>query len=114
MITRQVHPPLPAECRVHGFLYEADDVRQLSEDMLDVVLPHGLLVTAGWYPDGDANGCYRICIYRDYEVLIEPITTKDVDNAAAEVCQLVATWMVSNISAATDTDETFTRYREAA
>ena len=90
MITRQIYPNVPPECQVSGFIYEASDVQRLGEDMVDVVLPNGILVTAGWFPDGCAAGKYRVSVYRGYDQLISPLESACADDAARNVEQVVS------------------------
>lgn len=82
MITKQITPALPSGCRSVGFLYDAQDQRELGEDMLDVALPNGLLIIAGWYPEGDGSGCYRVSLVRDYDEVAPPRETTSIDEAA--------------------------------
>ena len=83
-------PNVPPSCRVCGFIYSADDRRQLSEDMLDVILPNGLLVTAGWYPEGDQNGHYWVAAHRGLQEVMPAIESETAAQAIVDVEQLVA------------------------
>lgn len=60
------------DCEVYGALYESDDFFDLGEDMVDVVLPNGVLVSAGWVPEGDPNGQYRVAITNGLDHLSDP------------------------------------------
>jgi len=95
---REIHPSIPDECRVAGFIVCSDNKLQLSEDMLDIMLPNGLLVTAGWYPDGGEQGRYRVCIHRGYDELIPPLESDDADKAAAAVEMLVRQFLAEQAS----------------
>lgn len=107
MITREIHPSFPTTCKVSGFLYESDSTYEQGEDMLDVVLPNGILVSGGWYPDGDPSGKYAIMVYRGYERLIPIIKTNNVDSAAQEMQQCVETFMARNLQTVSDSDSTY-------
>jgi hypothetical protein len=96
MITRTVRPKI-ADCEITGFLYEADCPQCLGEDMIDVVLPNGVLITAGWYPEGNPQGTYRICVFRGHDELIPPIESRDVDQIAADLETLVGTYRGSDV-----------------
>lgn len=52
--------PPNSGCQVSGYLYSLPDRSLLGEDMLEVTLPDGTLLSVGWYPEGDENGQYRI------------------------------------------------------
>jgi len=67
-------------CEVSGFIYWDDDLTILGEDMLDVLLPTGVLVSCGWYPEGDANGAYRITASAGFSELMR-IETRNVFEA---------------------------------
>lgn len=63
----RLHPTVPNDCQVFGFLYWHQNPRARGEDMVDVQLPNGLLISCGWYPEGDANGCYRITVSEGFQ-----------------------------------------------
>ena len=62
MSFREIHLNLPAHlgCEVVGFLYESDDVAELGQDMIEVRVPTGVTINAGWYPEGSPEGAYRV------------------------------------------------------
>jgi len=107
MIIREIKPAFPPDCQVSGFLYECDVKHEQGEDMLDVVLPNGILVSAGWYPDGDPSGSYCVLVYRGYERLIPVIESKTVDEAAAEIERCVRQFRGRNLQAVNDSESTF-------
>ena len=76
----KLHPDVPADCQVFGFIYWHEIPRARGEDMVDVQLPNGLLVSCGWYPEGDANGSYRITASEGFHDL-RRIETKSVYEA---------------------------------
>lgn len=54
--------------QIIGDLKFSDKPSDLSEDMLEVQLPNGVLVHAGWYPESSPTGCYRITVNKNGEV----------------------------------------------
>jgi hypothetical protein len=62
----------------------------LSEDMVEIDLPNGVLVYAGWYERGTDSGKYRIYVDYDLGRLIPYIETDDPYEAANEVATLAA------------------------
>jgi hypothetical protein len=54
--------------------------------MVEVVLPTGELVSAGWYPEGAINGEYKILATHGFSCLLEASTT-DVYEALRNVEQ---------------------------
>lgn len=97
--TEQIVPPLPDGARHVGWLY-AGPMPFRSEDMLDVELANGLLVTAGWYIDidesqgreyEDGRGKYSVRVCRGMET-IDFIEVQDVSNAAEAVESLARKW----------------------
>lgn len=39
--------------------------QHLSEDLLQVVYPKGLLLDLGWYPEGDPAGQFVLCVIQN-------------------------------------------------
>jgi hypothetical protein len=78
-------PELP--CEVVGFLYSSDDPRDLGQDMIEVRLPNGIRINAGWYPEGDVEGCYRISVGGARE--LPPTESDSIDDVAREIESLV-------------------------
>jgi hypothetical protein len=103
MITRTVRPTI-SDCEITGFLYEADCPQCLGEDMMDVVLPNGILITAGWYPEGSPRGTYRICVYRGHDELIPPIASRDIDQIACDLEMLASTYRDRDFRAVSDAE----------
>jgi|GEM_PF-3503705 len=103
MSIREVSLTLPQDCQVFGCLYDSTDKRRLGEDMLDVVLPNGLLITAGWYPEGSEQGGYQVSIQRGLDQLIPRIESTAVDDAAQHVQALVGQFIGRNFSVDTNT-----------
>jgi hypothetical protein len=76
------------DCEVVGFLYDAEDPADLSQDMLEVTLPNGFIIDAGWVPDGDQNGCYVVTASYGLKELLR-IPSKQLDEAMADVYGMV-------------------------
>lgn len=64
---------LPEGCKVVGALYGAEDPRDLGEDMLEVSLLNGRLISAGWYPEGSPDGSYRISVTQGLDDVVSPL-----------------------------------------
>jgi hypothetical protein len=86
--------PIPVRRELAGYvtgeIASDDNPLILSEDMVEVALPNGVLVYAGWYEGDNDPGKYRI--YVDYELnrLIPYIETDDPYEAAYDVATLAA------------------------
>jgi hypothetical protein len=80
-------PNVSSKCEVHGRL-AGGDARLLSEDMVDIVLPNGLLISAGWYPEGDPNGGYLIAVTSGFDVISEANTANP--HSAIEIIEELA------------------------
>jgi hypothetical protein len=57
---------LPPGSVVKGSLPETQDPAELVSDMLEIDLPDGRTIDAGWVPEHDPAGSYRVVAYRDY------------------------------------------------
>ena len=90
--------------QVFGAVYTSNNPDDLSEDMLDVLLPNGLLVCAGWYPDSDPNGEYVVTLTNCGRQIIRPIHTKSPHTALLAVLDLVDQyrWRSLNLSQSED------------
>lgn len=82
---KAVIPAIQSTCEVVGRLYYSNDPRDLGEDMLDVSLPNGLLISAGWFPEGDPDGEYVVTVSAGLDVVGPPYRTKDVNEARVHV-----------------------------
>ncbi len=51
---------VPQGSLVHNFLYPDLQAEDLSEDLVHVVLPNGIVIDAGWFPHADPNGHFVI------------------------------------------------------
>lgn len=80
--------PGETACEIGGFLYSCDEAKDLGQDMLEVRLPNGIRINAGWYPEGDPEGRYQISVWGARE--LAQAEYLDVDEAAREIESLIA------------------------
>lgn len=71
--------PTDLGCQVHGSLIASNDPRDLGEDMVDVLLPNGLLISAGWFPESDPKGGYRLTVANGLNRFAGPFYLDDVE-----------------------------------
>lgn len=88
MRTIEISLPSDMNCRVYGQLIESNDPFDLSQDMVDVLLPNGLRISAGWYPDGDPNGQYVVLVMSGLSLFSGPCESKDVWETAETIREL--------------------------
>ena len=81
-------PSAPPGCDVHGRIYWDANPAVLGEDMLDVMLPSGVLISCGWYPEGDSTGAFRITVSEGFEEL-RRVETRKVSDAFSIVQSLI-------------------------
>ena len=74
-------------CEIVGAIHASENTADLSEDMLEVVLPDGTQVCAGW---SSIDSAYRITASHGLAHLRAPYITKDAHEAASRVEQWVA------------------------
>ena len=74
-------------CEVIGAIYDSSNRDDLSEDMLEVLIPDGVQICVGWSAN---DGAYRITATHGLEHLRGPISTSDPDATARLVEQWVA------------------------
>lgn len=89
MSFRKIEIPLPQHlgCTVVGFLYDSDDFADLGQDMVEVRVPGGITINAGWSPEGSPDGSYVIRTWGNVE--LPQVGTKDVDEALQAIRALV-------------------------
>lgn len=80
-----IHIPQQLQCVVVGALYQSDDPYELGQDMLEVRLPNGKHINAGWYPEGSPNGKYRVSVYLGPQQIASNLESDDVNSAAMDV-----------------------------
>ena len=66
----RITPALPFNYQVTGQLYWDADLSVLGEDMVDVLIPTtGVLISAGWYPEGSLTGRYVVSATSGFDEL---------------------------------------------
>src|SRR5438093_7544621 len=85
----RVTPKIPHGCTAVGSIYWDDTPAVLGEDMLEVALPYGQLVSCGWYPEGDPTGRYRVSVSEGFEELrrVETASISEAQAAVEQLCQ---------------------------
>ena len=58
-------------CNVIGELCSSENIDELSQDMIEVHLPSGLSIEAGWVPENDPSGDYEVLLCRGLHVVHE-------------------------------------------
>jgi hypothetical protein len=88
---RRIYPQIPDawNCVVVGYFVESNDSDNLSEDMVDVELPNGIVVSGGWIPDRDEQGQYVITATLGLSHVVPPFPAKSATAAADDLCRLV-------------------------
>lgn len=76
-------------CLVRGCIVASNNPADLSEDMLEIAMPNGLLVCAGWEPESDPNGQYIVTLSGGMRLLNEPYETSDALDAVQKVQEIV-------------------------
>jgi hypothetical protein len=82
---------------VFNNLYDSNNPKLLTADLLGVVLPGGFFIDVSWYPEGDSDGEYTVTVYRDswdniqreVETRILGVVVAEVEGIAEEYCQPV-------------------------
>lgn len=81
----RVDPKVPDDCSVSGYLYFTSDKTGLSEDMIEIILPNGILVTGGWGPEGIEDGFFNVVATCGCEIIMKGVT-RNVD-VAGGLCE---------------------------
>ena len=87
MTVRMVDLQLPRVCDVVGYLYDDTDPAGRGQDMVEIHLPSDIVIDAGWYPEGDPKGRYRIAVHRGPQRLEPYWGTKDINDLARRLMQ---------------------------
>jgi len=82
-----VIPEIPAvlNCTLTGYLYDSDDPADLGQTMVEVATTNGILIEAGWIPDGDPNGSYVVTVTDGMRAVYRPYKTTDIREAAKKI-----------------------------
>lgn len=85
---------LPGDVKVTGALYSRSNIRDLTEDMLQLELPGGLVIDVGWYPELDRTGSYAIVVFEDsVDHALEKIRTRDIRVVVKEIYSLLSKYL---------------------
>ena len=89
MSFRQIQLEFPncPGCEVVGFLYDSSDISELGEDMIEVRIRGEITINAGWYPEGEPSGKYRIKTWGKIE--LPDSFARSADEAAEIIRELV-------------------------
>jgi hypothetical protein len=79
--------PTITNAEIRGEIHPPDDLPLLTQDMLEVELPNGVIIDVGWYPEHDPNGEYGIAVFQDHpdNPLQEAYYTKNLADAILAV-----------------------------
>lgn len=82
---------IPSFAKVKGSLYDTSDIRDLTQDMLEIELPGNIFIDVGWYPQWNPAGQYMILVFRDTvdNLLERRIRNRDHHEVANMVSSLV-------------------------
>jgi hypothetical protein len=89
-------------CEVFGVLYWSPNEAEMSEDMLDVRLPNGMIVSAGW---NESESEYQITLTLHGQLIIPPSYTKSVAEAKERILERVQSYRWRNVSVPKTEDE---------
>jgi hypothetical protein len=88
---------IPSFAKVKGSLYDTSDIRDLTQDMLEIELPGSLFIDVGWYPQWNPAGEYMILVFRD---TVDNLLEKRIRNRDhREVAKIVGDLLVKYLSA---------------
>ncbi|SDH40512.1 hypothetical protein [Desulfosporosinus hippei] len=70
----------PDNCRNFGEIFVEDLLRLTN-------IKFNLILDLGWYPDGDRNGAYELCLVKDYkwEKPLEVFESRDTKEIVAKI-----------------------------
>lgn len=85
---------LSAAAIVRGAIYDSMEPRFLRESLLEIDLPSGLTIAAGWVPHCDPRGEFQIVLFHEYltETKIE-YRTRSLEQALATVRTLATEYL---------------------
>ena len=71
--------PSFANAVVRGELHAPSELALLTQDMLEVELPNGVIIDVGWYPEHDPNGEYGVVAFQGHpdRAIGQPFYTRD-------------------------------------
>ena len=81
--------PPSLQCKVTGSLVESQNYDDLSQDMLEVITPSGVLIDVGWVPEFSPEGRYLVTVSQGMHEITAPMQTASV-HAAAQIVESLA------------------------
>jgi hypothetical protein len=109
---------LPPECDVVGYLYHDPDPAGRGQDMVEVHLPNSIVIDAGWYPEGEPGGRYRIAVHLGSRRLEPYRGTRNIDELARRLEQMAVRYLgfmdtttVGGCSYSSETEDTQTEWQ---
>jgi hypothetical protein len=81
----KIEIPQDLGCEVVGYLYDSPDPADLGQTMVEVVTPTGVLIEAGWLPEGDPDGRYTVSATFGMKSLFRPFETTDIIEAQRRI-----------------------------
>lgn len=77
---KRLNITVPVECdaKIVGFLYDEPVATLRSADMIEILLPNGVLIEAGWHPEGSAAGSYLVTASLEFEFLVPPMRLSSI------------------------------------
>ncbi len=64
------------------------DLALLDQDLLEIVLPNGMKIDVGWFPENDPSGRFVVRVYRKYRT--QPVRAPIEANRPIEVAATLA------------------------
>jgi hypothetical protein len=79
--------PKIKNAKIRGELHPPSNLALLTQDMLEVELPNGIIIDVGWYPEHDRNGEYAVIVFEGHpdKPLSEPYYSKDPEEVIRRV-----------------------------
>jgi hypothetical protein len=109
----QINVPSDWNCQVFGAICDSDNPVHLSEDMVEVALPNGFLISAGWTCVGDPSGNYVVTLTNGLQHVIPPLECKSAEDARDAVVDRINEyrWRSSIIPMSSDGEAIAIDYR---
>lgn len=93
---RTIQLDLGPGCELIGALHESEDVRDLSQDMLEIRLLCGMSIEVGWMPEADPDGAYEVLLCRGSDIVAK--VTKPTAAATKLVIESLARCAVARLA----------------
>lgn len=66
-MNKPINIETPPGSTVRNYLYESMDIDELNQDLLLIVLPSGICIDVGWFPENDPDGHFYLRVFQDRE-----------------------------------------------